>query len=149
MGTEILTRSGVPSLDPTWGRIRREAEALAHDEPMMGSLAHSAVLHHHSFEAALAHRITSKLATGEMPPMLMRELVDRAIAEDTGIGAAARADLLAVYERDPACERLVQPLLYFKGFLALQSHRVAHRLWTVGRQDIALYLQMRVSEMFS
>ncbi|MEM6487335.1 MAG: serine O-acetyltransferase [Pseudomonadota bacterium] len=143
------TTRAMASLDPTWARIRAEAEALAHDEPVMGSIAHSAVLHHGGFEQALAFRIASKLATAEMSPMMIRELVELAMAQDSGIGAAARADLTAVFERDPACTRLVQPLLYFKGFLAIQCHRVAHQLWKSGRRDIALYIQMRVSEMFS
>ncbi|MEM6971936.1 MAG: serine O-acetyltransferase [Pseudomonadota bacterium] len=147
--TDAVHDGPVSSLDPTWAEIRREAEGITRDEPLMAGLAHSAVLHHQSFEAALSHRITVKLSTDEMPPMLLRELVDRAIEEDPRIGSAARADLSAVYDRDPACERLVQPLLYFKGYLALQSHRIAHQLWVTGRRDVALYLQMRVSEMFS
>ncbi|MEM9780852.1 MAG: serine O-acetyltransferase [Pseudomonadota bacterium] len=147
--SEAIHHEALPNLDPTWARIRRETESIARAEPLMAGFLHSAVLHHQSFEAALAHRVTVKLSTEEMPPMLLRELVDEAIAEDPSIRTAARADLSAVYDRDPACERLVQPLLYFKGYLALQSHRVAHRLWVSGRRDVALYLQMRASEKFS
>ncbi|MGF1550910.1 MAG: serine O-acetyltransferase [Paracoccaceae bacterium] len=146
---DVWDSAGLRSVDPIWERIRREAEALAANEPLMGSMAHSAVLHHDGFEAALAYRIASKLATDEMSPMLVRELAEEAMATDPSIGAAARADLSAVHERDPACERMVQPLLYFKGWLAVQCYRVAHRLWMSGRRDMALYVQMRVSEMFS
>ena len=147
--TDAQTHGDVFSLDPIWHKIRREAETIAAHEPMMGSLAHQAVLHHATFEEALSYRIASKLATDEMSPMLMRELVEQAISEDSNVIASARADLMAVYERDPACERYVQPLLYFKGYLAVQSHRVAHALWRAGRKDLALWIQMRVSEMFS
>jgi serine O-acetyltransferase len=62
---------------------------------------------------------------------------------------AFRADLAAVYDRDPACGRYMEPLLYFKGFHALAVHRFAHALWTLGRRDFALYLQSQSSKMFS
>ncbi|MEM6676984.1 MAG: serine O-acetyltransferase [Pseudomonadota bacterium] len=139
----------VESLDPVWSQMRDEAAALTEREPLMASLIHGAVLHHPDLEGALAYRIATKLATHEMPAILMRELVEEAMAASPAIGIAARADIAAVFERDPACERLIQPLLYFKGFLAIQCHRVAHHLWHAGRRDLALYIQMRVSEMFS
>ena len=53
-----------------------------------------------------------------------------------------------MFERDPACKGYVQPFLYFKGFQALQTYRVAHWLWRSGREAIALYLQSRMSELF-
>jgi serine O-acetyltransferase len=146
---DVWDSAGVHSVDPIWDRIREEAHAVAAAEPLMGSMVHSAVLHHDGFESALAYRIASKLATAEMSPMLVRELAEEAMEMDPSIGAAARADLSAVFERDPACQRMIQPLLYFKGFLAVQCYRVAHRLWMAGRRDMALYVQMRVSEMFS
>ena len=39
-----------------------------------------------------------------------------------------------MFERDPACKGYMQPFLFFKGFLALQTHRVAHWLWVAGRE---------------
>ncbi|MEL6474790.1 MAG: serine O-acetyltransferase, partial [Pseudomonadota bacterium] len=49
---------------------------------------------------------------------------------------------------DPACRSLLQPFLYFKGFLALQTHRVANRLWKQGRETLAFHFQSRASEVF-
>ena len=149
MATDSLQKSALHAIDPVWHRIRGEAEALAEAEPLMASTAHSAVLHHDSFESALGYRIASKLSTNETSPMLMRELADRAMEDDASIGEAARADIMAVFERDPACHRMFQPFFYFKGFIAVQAQRIAHHLWTHGREDLALYIQMRVSEMFS
>lgn len=149
MAADIWQKSELFRIDPVWQRIREEAEALADAEPLMASIAHSAVLHHDSFEAALGYRIASKLATDEMSPMLIRELAERALSDEPMIGDAARADIVAVYERDPACERMIQPLLYFKGYIAVQAQRLAHHLWLTGRRDMALYIQMRVSETFS
>jgi serine O-acetyltransferase len=153
MDQRLHAKSGrdkaVGSCDPVWDRIRTEAEALAETEPFMASMAHSVVLHHPSLEAALSYRLAQKLSSAEMSPLLLREMADRAYAEDAGMGAAARADLTAVLERDPACERMLKPLLYYKGFLAVQSYRFAHWLWGMGRQDMALFIQMRSSEIFS
>lgn len=136
-------------MDPVWERIRTEAVEMADREPVMGSLAHAAVLQHPSFEAALSHRIAQKLADPDIPLFNLFDLAQEALSAEPDIGAAARADIAAVYERDPACSRYVQPLLFFKGFLALQSHRVAHWLWRNGRADPALLIQSRASELFS
>ena len=59
-----------------------------------------------------------------------------------------RVDIQAYYDRDPACDRFLMPVLYFKGFHAIQTHRLAHWLWKKGRRDFALYLQSRSSAVF-
>ena len=149
MTSESKLKTDLKSVDPVWHQIREEAAALAADEPFMASIAHSVVLHHGTLERALSYRIAQKLSSPEMSPLLMRETSDQAYANDASMGAAARADIIAVFDRDPACHRMIQPLLYFKGFLALQAYRVAHHLWNNGRKDLALFLQMRSSEVFS
>ena len=80
--------------------------------------------------------------------MSLREIADQALRSDPSIVEKVERDLKAVFERDPACKGYVQPFLFFKGFQALQAHRVAHWLWTEGRETIAFYLQSRVSEVF-
>ena len=89
-----------------------------------------------------------KLASGEMPEQLLREIADQVYAADATLADAARADIVAVYDRDPACHRMIQPVLYFKGFQAVQAYRIGHWLWTEGRHDLAYFLQMRISEVF-
>ncbi len=148
MSTDPGVKKDLKTVDPVWKQIRGEAETLAGDEPFMASLAHSIVLHHETLEAALSYRLAQKLSSPEMSPLLLREMADHAYARDPKMGAAARADIMAVYDRDPACNRMLQPLIYFKGFLAIQSYRLAHHLWEHGRKDIALFLQMRSSECF-
>lgn len=63
-------------------------------------------------------------------------------------GRAARADIVAVYDRDPACDRFILPMLYFKGFRAIRAYRVANWLWRTDRRDMARFFQMRCSEVF-
>lgn len=142
------TQARVTSLDRVWSVIRREAEQMAANEPLMASLAHSGVLHHASFERALSYRIAQKLASPEMSDLILRELAEEAYAADPQIVAAARADIIAVFDRDPACHRYVQPLLFFKGFQSVQSFRIGHWLWQQGRHDMAYFIQMRTSEVF-
>jgi len=148
MSSDSQLKLDLKTVDPVWHQIRLEAEALAADEPFMASLAHSVVLHHATLECALSYRLAQKLSSPEMSPLLLREMADAAYAGNPHMGAAGRADIVAVHDRDPACHRMLQPLLYFKGFLAIQSYRLGHHLWTEGRKDLALFLQMRCSEVF-
>lgn len=141
-------RAKVATLDPVWTRIREEAEAAIRDEPLLGALIHAGLLHHPTMERALAYRFSLKLASGEMSEQILREIADEAYDSDPGLGQAARADIVAVYDRDPACHRFMQPLMFFKGFQAIQAYRIGHWLWAGGRRDLAYFVQMRVSEAF-
>ncbi|SNR60754.1 serine O-acetyltransferase [Puniceibacterium sediminis] len=142
------TRAKIAALDPVWARIMHEAEDAVAAEPLLGGLVHYSVLHHPTIERALAYRTSLKLASGEMSEQILREICDEAYQSDPELAMAARADIVAVYERDPACHRFLQPLLFFKGFQALQSYRVANWLWREGRRDLAYLFQMRCSEVF-
>jgi serine O-acetyltransferase len=145
----VAARRRPAALDPVWTSIRNEAEAMAAAEPLVASLVHAVILRHDTLEAALSFRLAQKLGDGDIGVMAMREIADEAFAADPAIGRAARADIAAVRERDPACHRFIDPVLFFKGFQALTAHRVAHWLWRTGRTDLALHLQMRMSETFS
>jgi serine O-acetyltransferase len=136
------------TVDPVWLRVREEAGQAIENEPLLGGMIHATVLHHRSLEAALGYRIAQKLNSAEMSEQLLREISDEAYRTEPELGRAARADIIAVFERDPACHRYLQPLLYFKGFQAIQAYRVANWLWNTGRKDFAYFLQMRISEHF-
>jgi serine O-acetyltransferase len=134
--------------DPVWHHIRAEAEVVARAEPLLTSVVHAGIIHQASLEDALSFRLAQKLASPEVGELVVREIADEAYKASFELGTAARADVLAVYERDPACHRFIQPLLFFKGFLALQSYRIAHWLWELDRNDISYFFQMRTSEVF-
>ena len=138
----------IAELDPVWDRIRQDAHDMIEEEPVMGGLVHSGILHHQSLEKVMSYRIALKLASDEMPTQILREMVEEAYVADANLGEAVRADLTAVLERDPACHRLIQPILFFKGFQAVQAYRVANSLWRNGRKPLAWYLQSRTSEVF-
>ncbi len=141
-------RLKVSAVDPVWQRVCDEAVEAIRAEPLLGGLIHSSLLHHASMERALAYRFSLKLASGEMSEQILREIADEAYSAEPELAAAARADLMAVYDRDPACHRFLQPILFFKGYQAVQAYRVGHWLWTTGRQDLSYFVQMRVSEVF-
>jgi len=142
-------KADVHKLDPVWNRIRQEAREIIESDQSLGGFVYSAVLNHGRFGQAIGHRLAMLLANGDINAELIVQAHNEALMADPGIGQAARADILAVYERDPACERYIEPFLYFKGFQALQAHRLAHRLWALGRKDFALFLQSRSSAVFS
>jgi serine O-acetyltransferase len=138
----------VAATPPVWAALRNEAEHMAKSEPSLASLLNSVILRHRDLESALSFQLARKLGDQELRAMSLREICDEAYETDPSIVAAAEADLKAVFERDPACKGYVQPFLFFKGFLALQSYRIAHWLWGRGREAMAFYLQSRVSELF-
>ncbi len=137
------------SSDQTWSRMRVEAATAAAAEPALASFLHATILNHESFKAALSYRLAQKLSDAEMSAMLWREVCDEAYADEPAIVDAGLRDMRAVFNRDPACNEYMQPLLYFKGYLALQAHRVANWLWRHDRKSLSLYLQSRMSELFA
>jgi serine O-acetyltransferase len=138
----------VGMVDPVWAKLRQEAEAVLRHEPSLTSFVLTTILNHDTLEAAVTHRVASRLGHPTVCADLIAQTLAEALEGDPAIGDAFRSDLLAVADRDPACSRLIEPMLYFKGFHAIQTHRLAHWLWNTGRQDFALYLQSRSSEVF-
>ncbi|MBB3062654.1 serine O-acetyltransferase [Microbulbifer rhizosphaerae] len=135
--------------DEIWREIRGGVAQQVEREPMLASFLHATILNHDTLESALSFHLANKLDSPVAPALLIREVIDEALAADAGIGRAARADLAAVHQRDSACSALYEPFLYFKGFHALQAHRVAHWLWLQKRRSLALFLQHRISVVFS
>jgi serine O-acetyltransferase len=135
-------------VDPVWAQIRREAEEVARCEPELATFIYSTILHHDTLEAAVVHRVSERLDSPEVSAELIRQAYADALENDRSIGAAFRADIVATVDRDPATNRLLEPVLYFKGFQAIQTHRLAHWLWSKGRKDFAYYLQSRSSAVF-
>src|ERR1041385_2659028 len=134
--------------DPVGSALRAQAEELAHAEPSLASLAHATILKHERLEQALSFHLARKIGSDDVSPMLMREIFEEALNADPQIGDEVRADLSATFERDPACHSYVQAFLFYKGFQALQCHRVAHWLWKANRRWLAFFIQSRVSELF-
>src|SRR6201981_903420 len=136
------------ALDPIWDRVRSEAEDIVRREPELASFIYSTVLHHDRLEDSVVHRLAERLDHSALSGDLIRQTYDEALRDAPDIGNAFRAALVAVFDRDPATSRFIDPLLYFKGFHAIQTHRLAHWLYQKGRKDFAYYLQSRSSAVF-
>jgi serine O-acetyltransferase len=139
---------GLGHNDPLFSRIRIEAQEAMSRDPALSSFLMTAILNHDILEHAISHRIAERLSHPDLPGVVIRQAYDELIGRDSSLGDAFRADLLAVADRDPACLRMMEPLLYFKGFHALQTHRLAHAMLKAGRRDFALLLQSRASAVF-
>ncbi len=136
------------SLDPVWRAVCREAEAIVQAEPMLSTFIYATILNQNGLEEAVIHRISERLHNREVQAdLIRRSFLDMMDADDEW-PEILRSDIAAVYDRDPACERLIEPILYFKGFHAIQTHRLAHWNWKNGHKDFALYLQSRSSQVF-
>lgn len=148
-----MTKATAPSarlqaLDPIWDQMRKEAESAMASEPALGSFIFATVLSHSKLEDSICHRLAQRLSHTDVDAGLIAQTFQGVIENNPELSAIFRADLAAVYDRDPACTRYLEPLLYFKGFHALVTHRFAHALWARGRTDFALYLQSQSSRMF-
>ena len=132
-GAVVAMPTPSPKLDPLWDRLREQAEAMVRAAPELGGLVITSILSAPSFEAAVARRIAARLANLEISAHLLGDAFAEAFQADASIGRAIRADALAVLDRDPAATRLIEPVLYFKGFHTIQIHRLAHWLWRRNR----------------
>lgn len=151
-------RSGVDKVPGTagnagtgalWTLMLEEALAKAEQEPILGSYLYATVLNHRTFGSALSFRLASKLDNPMLPTMLIRDVISEALEDDPWILGCAAMDIVAAYTRDPACEDLSTPFLFFKGFHALQAHRIAHWLWNRGRRTLAQLFQNQISATLS
>jgi serine O-acetyltransferase len=134
--------------DKVWQTVRREVTEAAKREPLLASFLYAVVLNHRTLEDALSYHLASKLESSTLPAISMRDLIDEAYANDPAIGQAIRADIMAVCDRDPACDCYSTPLIYFKGFHALQTYRATHYFWNNDRQQLAMFIQSRMADTF-
>jgi serine O-acetyltransferase len=142
-------REKVSAIDPIWTALRQQAEAMAGREPALAGFVHATILQHDRLEQALSYHLARKLGSDDLSPLAIREMFDDAIVADDAFGQAVRADLSAVFERDPACHSYLDAFLFYKGFHALECYRVAHWVWSEGRKAMALFLQSRISQLFA
>ncbi|KAL4423886.1 hypothetical protein ABPG75_001187 [Micractinium tetrahymenae] len=143
---------GLPAPGPgdvIWQTIRREAEKDAAAEPLLSSFLYASILSHDNFERSLAFVLSNRLSDATFLSTELFEVFYSILRTRPEIAEAALADIRAVRERDPACMSYSQALLHFKGFHAIETHRIAHELWTRGRKVMACALQSRMSEVFA
>lgn len=134
--------------DPVWERIRQETLVQVESEPALASFLHATILNHDTLESALSFHLANKLASPAISALQVREIIEESIIQKDCISQSVRADIVAIFERDSACESYVLPFLYFKGFHALQASRIANCVWLQGRKSLAYFLQSHISLIF-
>jgi len=149
MDSVALTRpTGSRGDDPVWRSIREEAMGAAEREPLLSAFLYSTIINQESLEDAVIHRIAQRLHHEDIGAGLVQQAFKAMLRGQPEWSQTVRVDIQAYYDRDPACDRFIMPVLYFKGFHAIQTHRLAHWLWNQERKDFALYLQSRSSAIF-
>jgi serine O-acetyltransferase len=146
--SELKPVGHIKSVDPIWDAMKLEAETAAKSDPVLAAFMYSTVINARSLEDCVIYRICERLDHPDMQAVLLRQTFEEMLADWPEWATILRVDIQAVYDRDPACTRFIEPVLYFKGFHAIQTHRLAHWLWNNGRKDFALYLQSRSSSVF-
>ncbi len=135
--------------DPIWDIIVNEAQQAAAEEPVLEQFFQVSILNHTSLDEALSYNLAEQLASPAVPAATIELVIAQALREDVSIGDSVRLDIKASFERDAACDRHLTPILYFKGFQALQLQRISHWLWQQDRRALALFFQNQISETFA
>jgi serine O-acetyltransferase len=148
MSAKLTPYEALRQVDPIWADVKADADRIVAADPAIASFVYATILNHDRLEDAVVHRVAQRLDTAVVSAEVIRLAYNEALENDPDIGQKMRSDIAAVYDRDPACDRRIEPVLYFKGFHAIQTHRLAYWLWSRGRRDFALYLQSRSSAIF-
>lgn len=138
----------VEQIDPIWHAVCAEAEEAVKNDPLLASFFYSTIINQSSLEDAVIHRIAERLGHADLSADILRQSFSAMREAMPEWAQIVRVDIQAVYDRDPAYNRFMDPVLYLKGFHAIQTHRLAHWLWNEGRKDFAFYLQSRSSSIF-
>lgn len=138
----------VQPVDPIWSTVRQEAADAVAADPLLSAFLYATILNQDSLEEAVIHRLSERLHHQDLGADLIRQTYKAMLRDNPDWSSIVRVDIQAYFDRDPACDRFLMPILYFKGFHAIQTHRLAHWLWGQGRKDFALYLQSRSSAIF-
>lgn len=145
---EVRAGDHLKLMDPIWASVKAEAQEAAEHDPVLSSFLFSTIVNSRSLEDSVIYRICERLDHADLPAVILRQTFGEMVADWPDWSSILRVDIQAFFDRDPACTRLMEPVLYFKGFHAIQTHRLAHWLWNRGRRDFALYLQSRSSSVF-
>lgn len=131
-----------------WSTLRTEAENLARTEPLLAGIIHTRVLKPDSITASISMLLAEKLNRPALETPQLDKLFKEIYAGHPYLETAVNEDLAALRLFDPAALDFITPYLFYKGFHALQTHRIANALWKDGRKALAFFLQSRMSIVF-
>lgn len=132
-------------LELVWKNIKAEVKLLANCEPMLVNFFNATILQHNNLGSALSYILANKLASPFLSAIAIHEIVEEAYNADRSLLYYAVRDIQAVRLLDPVVDKYSTPLLYLKGFHAIQGYRIGHWLWYQNRQALAVYFQNQIS----
>ena len=136
-------------IEKLWSTIKDEVAISIKTNERSAKFLEKSIIKFNSFSEALAARIATKVSNSEVTKGEIEEISKRQFSEFPEISESASKDLLAFYERDPACNFFYQPFLYYKGFIALQIYRIGRSLYHSKQIDIHIQKYMKVITSFS
>jgi len=146
--TDIDQQKSMKDTQHLWVSMVKQARELAQAEPLLASYYYSSIIERQNFAEALACQLAAKLDAATVSAMMLGEVFTQCLLQDPKIAEAALCDILACYDRDPACSNYCVPFMHFKGYLAIQAYRFSHHLWMNGRRSMARYIQHMTSMLF-
>lgn len=141
--------SAPPETAALWKDVQKQGRRLIEDEPLLQSVIDRYILTAPSLGESLARLLSDHLGSSDIGCDIFLSTFTTLYRQDDAIGNAAARDLAAILRDDPAARDHASSLLFFKGFQALQGWRLAHLLWHQGRRPLALYIQSRMSQIYS
>lgn len=144
-----LCQFGEIDIKSTWNSIFSYASEVAAAEPYLRPLLEDVILSRTCIGSSISARLARKLAREDMGREEIEPILKEVYVHNSEITLAVLRDMLAIEQRDPACQSALEPLLFFKGFLAISTYRAAHYLWKKNRKPLALYFQSICSEAFA
>ncbi|WP_343154301.1 serine O-acetyltransferase [Buchnera aphidicola (Aphis aurantii)] len=132
-----------------WKIILHEAKVAFEKEPILSRLYQKSILTHNKFSSSLSYILSRKLSNSLISKNNIQNIFNKIYSSDFFILNLITQDLQAILKKDPATKNYLTPFLYFKGFHALASYRVSHYLWNKKQYELSMYLQSRISTVFS
>ena len=131
-----------------WIKVKFEASEVLSNEPMLSPIINRVILNHNCLEQAIIYQLSHKISSKDIANKVIKNILEEAYRADDTLIKSTELDLLAVFDRDPACVSLIHPILFFKGFIALQAYRISNWLWNENRTNMAYFIQSQISEVF-
>lgn len=132
-----------------WKNIKSEINILVKEEPYLFDFYDFYLLQHNHFIQSISYILSNQLFDTCISFQNMNKIILQSYLKNPIMARYAIQDIKMILKHDPVVNLFSTPLLYFKGFHALQAYRIGHYLWLQGRKSLAIYLQHQISKKFS
>ncbi|QCI20214.1 serine O-acetyltransferase [Buchnera aphidicola (Brachycaudus cardui)] len=132
-----------------WNKIVRQASFLLNEEPILSDFYTNSILQHNNLIDSLSYILANKLSTSMLSAKKMQSIFHDIYSNNSSMSNIVVKDIKTILKKDPVVKDYLTPLLYFKGFHALEAYRLSHHLWNLKQTSFSIYLQSRVSTVFA